>query len=138
MWFLYTSGYRAINWKIVDLPWIILLKKIDSPSHRSHQLFIVPQLVMETHESLPTPCRKLTGLILCTSCSGNHNCSWVYKYSTQHIFTPIFSNLLHSLCPLLHGGPWALEKWCNIDVQFVVEHSIVTYSPYLDQLWGFC
>lgn len=64
MYFLYTPGYKAFHWSVVNQPEATLLKKTDFPFSRNLHLSIAPQVGVGAHKSLPTLCSdgEFTGL----------------------------------------------------------------------------
>lgn len=71
---LYTHECGTIYWNVVNLPGAIFLKKMNFSPSRSHQLSIAPQSGVGAHEPSSLYARMLTGLVLCSSCVGNHSC----------------------------------------------------------------
>lgn len=130
MWAPYTRVWKPIS-----------LKKIVSPSQRSHQLPVTLQLKVRimilTQIHIPqTHCNQmLTGLALCMSCVGNSSCyesmtiivqSWqAVTISFQSYQTSDTYNLSHSF----NSDPWALKVENTIHL-FVADLSKDTYPLY--------
>lgn len=118
----------------INLQGAILLKKMASLSHRSHQLSIYPQCKVGAHE--PLLVKMLTFLVLGRTCVQHRFMSHKYGGSSRfRINTLLLSNLRH-LIPLLiiSDGPWVLGAWSDSVVLFVTECFIYTLSLHFGQL----
>lgn len=112
----------------------IPLKKTDTSSPGSYQFLIASQLGLRLHANFPSPCWNMVWLELALWL---HMCSGP-AVSRGHCFLIV----IYCFCLLQYFHP-SLLKWSlslgrrkfSKYVQFRGEHSAVSYSLYLEQLW---
>lgn len=130
-----THGYGTIHCHVVDLQVATALKilTLSSPSTRSHQLPLIPLLLMGAHQPIPLPVVMLTGLSSCSSCG-------FMSIATCLIGTVLLCSsqpliIMFSVPPLLR---WSLKLGGRMQYRYVLylaEHSRNTCSLQFDQLW---
>lgn len=134
---LFAHGCRATSW-IIDSPSdTTSLEKAGSTTPRSHRLPIVslPEVEIFFASSLPARCLLCLVLILSVFCACWHK---YYKFTCTHAL----------LCPEKqclvvvnhHLWQWSLSLEdlggdCDINVQYKAEHSSISCSLHVGQLW---
>lgn len=112
----------------------------DSPSSSSHQLPILPHLVVGLHELLHNPCLHFDWLgiaqILCMQLQllWVHQCNSGVMFKRQHfmILFPMLC-LFHWFCPLFPSAPWTLT-WGGWSGCYDFELTAIC-SQHLDCVW---
>lgn len=110
--YLYILGCGAFHWSMANLPETTPLKKTDSPSPRSHQLPVAPQLGVKLHARTPLHVVIWPGLSFYGTCICCHNyyefiCSPALLYPKDTVFSST-SPLLLAYTLLFQNDSWAL------------------------------